>query len=63
MAQGGFLLIDKPEGPTSNAVLQEIRKSFRGMKLGHAGTLDAFASGLLIVLAGSYTRIMSYFMH
>lgn len=63
MAQGGFLLIDKPEGPTSNAVLQEIRKSFRGVKLGHAGTLDAFASGLLIVLAGSYTRIMSYFMH
>ncbi len=68
MQGAGFFLVDKPAGPTSNRVLQDIRRSFsgrpscRGLKFGHAGTLDSFASGLLIVLAGKVTRLTPWFM-
>ncbi len=63
-----FFLIDKPSGPTSNRVLQDIRRRIFGarrlkeIKCGHAGTLDSFASGLLIVLTGSLTRLTPWFM-
>lgn len=67
----GFFLVDKPAGPTSNRVLQEIKRAFNtadpppspNIKFGHAGTLDAFASGLLIVLVGKCTRLTPWFMH
>jgi tRNA pseudouridine55 synthase len=52
----GLLLVDKPVGPTSFAVVREIR-SRTGARTGHAGTLDPFASGLLLVLSGSATRL------
>lgn len=54
----GVLLIDKPAGPTSHDVVSAIRRALpRRTKVGHAGTLDPFATGLLIVLFGRATRI------
>jgi tRNA pseudouridine55 synthase len=52
----GVLLIDKPVGITSHDVVARVRHSLGGAKTGHAGTLDPFASGLLIVLIGRATR-------
>ncbi|MCW2950563.1 MAG: truB [Thermoleophilia bacterium] len=63
--RSGYLLIDKPVGPSSNSAVQHVRRALgiggrRGMKAGHAGTLDPFASGLLIVLVGRATRLMPF---
>jgi tRNA pseudouridine55 synthase len=55
----GLFLVDKPAGPTSFDVLRQLRPAL-GRKLGHAGTLDPFATGLLLVLAGGDTRIATY---
>ena len=52
----GALLLDKPVGPTSNAVLQRAKRLFGAAKAGHAGTLDPLASGLLIALFGEATK-------
>ena len=52
----GALLLDKPIGPTSNAVLQHAKRLFGAAKAGHAGTLDPLASGLLIALFGEATK-------
>jgi len=53
----GLALIRKPAGITSFAALGAIKAKLGSRKVGHAGTLDKFASGLLVVLAGSYTRL------
>jgi tRNA pseudouridine55 synthase len=58
----GVLLIDKPVGVTSHDVVAAVRRSLGGVKTGHAGTLDPFASGLLIVLVGRATRIQRRMM-
>lgn len=58
----GILLIDKPVGLTSHDVVAAVRRSLGGHKTGHAGTLDPFASGLLIVLVGRATRMQSSVM-
>jgi len=50
------LLCDKPAGMTSHAVVRQVRRE-RGCKAGHAGTLDPFATGLLLVLLGRATRL------
>jgi len=52
----GILLIDKPSGITSHDVVKIIRKKFKIKKVGHAGTLDPLASGLLIIMIGKYTK-------
>jgi tRNA pseudouridine55 synthase len=52
----GLILVDKPAGPSSFQVVAEIRRSTRA-RTGHAGTLDPFASGLLLVLSGAATRL------
>lgn len=52
----GVILIDKPQGPTSHDVVDFIRKEFGIRKAGHAGTLDPMATGLLIILLGSFTK-------
>jgi tRNA pseudouridine55 synthase len=57
--QPGLYLVDKPVGPTSFGVLRSLRPAL-GRKLGHAGTLDPFASGLLLVLAEAATRLAPY---
>ena len=58
----GVLLIDKPVGMTSHDVVAAVRRARGGVKTGHAGTLDPFASGLLLVLVGKATRIQRHLM-
>ncbi|HEY2218684.1 MAG TPA: hypothetical protein VGH35_05050 [Gaiellaceae bacterium] len=57
----GLFLIDKPEGPSSFAVVADVRRR-TGARTGHAGTLDPFATGLLLVLSGSATKLASRFV-
>lgn len=61
MSAGGALLVDKPAGPTSHDVVAVVRRALgRGARVGHAGTLDPFATGLLVVLWGRSTRLAPY---
>lgn len=62
MTADGVLLIDKPEGMTSHDVVALVKRALEGVKVGHAGTLDPFATGLLIVLVGSATKAQQRFM-
>ena len=57
---GRALLVDKPEGPTSHDVVSWARRSLGLRRIGHTGTLDPFASGLLVLLVGSATRLSEY---
>jgi tRNA pseudouridine55 synthase len=57
----GLFLIDKPEGPSSFAVVADVRRR-TGARTGHAGTLDPFATGLLLVLSGAATKLASRFV-
>lgn len=62
-AGAGLLLCDKPAGITSHDVVAQTRRRLgRGIKVGHAGTLDPFATGLLIVLVGRATRLQRFVM-
>ena len=62
-AGDGLLLCDKPAGITSHDVVAQTRRRLgRGVKVGHAGTLDPFATGLLIVLVGRATKIQRFVM-
>ena len=56
----GFLLIDKPAGPTSHDLIQQLRKILSIRRIGHSGTLDPAASGLMIIAVGQATRLLEY---
>lgn len=56
----GYLLVDKPAGVTSHDVVARVRRALGGTRTGHTGTLDPFATGLLIVLVGGATRLAQY---
>ena len=58
----GALLIDKPSGPTSHDVVDAIRRQFRIKKVGHCGTLDPNATGLLIIVLGRGTKLSEKLM-
>src|ERR1700744_3588789 len=58
----GALLIDKPAGPTSHDVVDAIRRSFQIEKVGHWGTLDPNATGLLIIVLGKSTKLSERLM-
>ena len=59
----GVILVDKPAGITSHDVVAATRRRLgRSAKVGHAGTLDPFATGLLLVLVGRATRVQRYLM-
>jgi tRNA pseudouridine55 synthase len=58
----GVLLIDKPAGMTSHDVVAAVRRSLGGLRTGHAGTLDPFATGLLLVLVGRATKAQRQLM-
>lgn len=58
----GILLVDKPVGPTSHDIVGHVRKAAGIRRVGHAGTLDPFASGLLLLLLGTATRLSEYFI-
>ena len=55
----GVLLVDKPEGPTSHDVVAVVRRCLREKRVGHAGTLDPLATGLLVLMIGRATRLAS----
>jgi tRNA pseudouridine55 synthase len=57
----GILLVDKPAGPSSFAIVNDVRRR-TGARTGHAGTLDPFATGLLVLLSGKATRLASCFV-
>src|SRR5690242_8497045 len=56
----GLLLVDKPVGVTSHDVVSTVRRVLGERRIGHSGTLDPFASGLLVILTGRGTRLMPY---
>lgn len=56
----GLLLVDKPAGVTSHDVVAIARRALGERRIGHAGTLDPFATGLLVLLAGRMTRLLPY---
>lgn len=60
MRSEGLLLVDKPAGVTSHDVVDSVRKRLGTRKVGHAGTLDPMATGLLIVGAGRATRLLRF---
>jgi len=59
-AAEGLLLVDKPPGMTSHDVVDVVRRSLGTRKVGHAGTLDPMATGLLILGVGRATRLLRY---
>jgi tRNA pseudouridine55 synthase len=61
-ALDGAILIDKPAGPTSHDVVDEIRREFGIKKVGHCGTLDPNATGLLIIVLGRGTKLSEKLM-
>src|SRR5437763_4599571 len=61
-ALDGAILIDKPVGPTSHDVVDAIRRRFQIKKVGHCGTLDPNASGLLIIVLGRGTKLSEKMM-
>jgi tRNA pseudouridine55 synthase len=56
----GLLLVDKPAGVTSHDVVNAARRALGEKRIGHAGTLDPFATGLLVLLVGQATRLLPY---
>ena len=58
----GLLLVDKPAGPTSHDVVQAARRALRQRRIGHTGTLDPAATGLLLLCVGKATRLQQYLL-
>jgi tRNA pseudouridine55 synthase len=58
--EAGVLPVDKPAGPTSHDVVLATRRALRTRRIGHTGTLDPFASGLMLLCVGAATRIAQY---
>ncbi len=58
----GILLVDKPFGITSHDVVNRVRRRLQMRRVGHAGTLDPTATGLLIILVGKATKVSQYLM-
>ena len=60
MKPDGILVIDKPAGPTSHDMVNRVRRILKTRRVGHAGTLDPFATGVLVVCFGRATRLSQY---
>ncbi len=60
--KSGILLVRKPEGITSNDLIQNIKRKFNIKKIGHAGTLDPLATGLMVILINQATKISNYIL-
>lgn len=60
MSAFGIMVVDKPEGPTSHGVVSIVRRGTGVRKVGHAGTLDPRASGVLVLCLGPATRLSEY---
>ena len=59
----GLLIIDKPGGITSHDVVDIVRKKLKIKRVGHSGTLDPVATGVLVLLVGKATKLFSQFVH
>lgn len=59
----GLLIVNKPVGPTSHDIVYRVRKWSGERRVGHTGTLDPLASGVLIICLGTATRISEYILH
>jgi tRNA pseudouridine55 synthase len=59
--RGGVIVVDKPAGLTSHDVVHIVRRAFGGMRAGHTGTLDPFATGVLALVLGRATRLAQFF--
>lgn len=59
-APAGVLVIDKPRGPTSHDVVSRVRRALRTREVGHAGTLDPMATGVLVVAVGEATKLVPW---
>jgi tRNA pseudouridine55 synthase len=59
-APSGVLVIDKPRGPTSHDVVARVRRALRTRAVGHAGTLDPMATGVLVVAVGEATKLVPW---
>lgn len=59
----GIILINKETGLTSYDVVRKLKKQLKTSKIGHAGTLDPLASGLLVILVGKATKLSDYFLN
>ncbi|MCB9488126.1 MAG: tRNA pseudouridine(55) synthase TruB [Deltaproteobacteria bacterium] len=57
----GLLILDKTSGPTSHDLCRKVRRLYGTRKVGHTGTLDPFATGVMVVLLGKATRLARYF--
>ncbi|HET8989706.1 MAG TPA: tRNA pseudouridine(55) synthase TruB [Acidimicrobiales bacterium] len=60
MTTNGLLLIDKASGPTSHDVVARVRRALAERRVGHAGTLDPMATGLLLIAVGPATRLLRF---
>jgi tRNA pseudouridine55 synthase len=60
--QHGFLIVDKPSGVTSHDVVAQIRRRFATKRVGHAGTLDPMATGVLVIGINNGTKFLQYIM-
>src|SRR5262245_5949802 len=59
----GILIVNKPKGKTSFSLVSRLRKCLKVQKIGHAGTLDPFATGVMVMLIGrSYTKKSAYYL-
>ncbi|MEY2732645.1 MAG: hypothetical protein RLZZ523_516, partial [Actinomycetota bacterium] len=56
----GFVIIDKPSGITSHDVVARLRKKFGTKRVGHAGTLDPMATGVLVIGINNATKFLQY---
>jgi tRNA pseudouridine55 synthase len=59
----GIIIVNKPEGMTSHDVVDFVRRKLRIRQVGHAGTLDPIATGVLLILVGRCTKFFDYFLH
>src|SRR5438067_6981999 len=59
----GILLVDKPKGKTSHDVVDAVRRDLGERSVGHAGTLDPLATGLLVLGVGKATRLLEYMQY
>ncbi|MFH1878154.1 MAG: tRNA pseudouridine(55) synthase TruB [Candidatus Omnitrophota bacterium] len=59
----GILIVDKEKGMTSHDVVNAVRGTFRVKKVGHAGTLDPMATGVLVILLGKATKLSATFLN
>ena len=56
----GIVCVDKPEGPTSHTIVQRMKRRFGSGRVGHAGTLDPMATGVLVILLGEATKLSQW---